>query len=896
MELPPLVAIFLVVFDQRKGYTITWQRAVSHVDLDGVEYRSLPSGLHSVDEDLVYFRHGEHVGASVFVRGEADAAHRNANFAAVGVLVSQHGALGQVWLHAEELRILARNVVGDVSDTGALESFWTKHKSQDTGDSSTAGSKKRKRAQSEATLAGLNNSAEIWPKDHPALAAPEVIDLFGPLLFPLHRAALARQRVLVMGSAPVQDAGNVLYMTSVLSTIPHALSESLPAEAGSLLRPLPLFSVGIHDIPTLPGSEDSNGWLAHTTDDILGEKKELWDLKVNLPSRLAPAQRWPALQTSDGRIVKATQRDLRRWKLLQRELKRLRSQIGGGFTDSGSMRSQPDRDQRPLLERGNTTASTYDLGVADRGDSEAVEAPTWTSVAYRGFMWWASAGDASAWENEESKADEELLFDMPDLGALSPDSGDGPEATDAEYARAAATLLVAYFRRVTEGIFRTMASSVEDADDNTEEGVAEEEILLNGDDVRNMGLDPWSAADKAWVEDMMKIWYGRDTRVSDGGIMQALNKTILPHAHGTFQLDVYEESGLPTLTNEIVNPTDYAHTLNTIAPNPPRRAEVSDRFAPSSATDGSLEDEGFVSSEVAEARGHNNAVFPAFHGPDELVLAIFDHVDLATVSILRHVSKNMRNFVDCFLKTICTSRMNAEIERITGSKDVLVDQLELHDPSVRQVLEIISCWVSKRGIWVDRKASVASLHLLAEYVGRDYEIAKQENIFGEEGDFAACYVLVLAILDLHIQHNSYTHLPYVRPVRNVAGFIKSIWRTGAEFEEELLHEIYEETMASHNLRQTAYVAGPTEAMKFRGVPQYALTPWKPVAFSSVPHTSSVKRMTELFALPDLPGDGIFAYGTNSRRIRDIIAFEVEFRRGLIPLALRALLLEYIVVF
>ena len=41
--------------DAYTSYTIAWKRTASDTDLDGVEYKSLPSGLHSLASDLVYF-------------------------------------------------------------------------------------------------------------------------------------------------------------------------------------------------------------------------------------------------------------------------------------------------------------------------------------------------------------------------------------------------------------------------------------------------------------------------------------------------------------------------------------------------------------------------------------------------------------------------------------------------------------------------------------------------------------------------------------------------------------------------------------------------------------------------------------------------------------------------
>ena len=85
------------------------------IALDGaVEFKSLPSGLHGVDNDLVYFVHEGYAGLSAFARGEATQAERNANFVAVGILVDKkYGRLGRSWLCAEKLEGLARCVIMD---------------------------------------------------------------------------------------------------------------------------------------------------------------------------------------------------------------------------------------------------------------------------------------------------------------------------------------------------------------------------------------------------------------------------------------------------------------------------------------------------------------------------------------------------------------------------------------------------------------------------------------------------------------------------------------------------------------------------------------------------------------------------------------------------------------
>lgn len=60
----------------------------------------------------------------------------------------------------------------------------------------------RNRTSSDATA--LELPGQNLSPFHPALSLPEFIDTFGPLIFPLYRAALLRKRILLIGQAPVE--------------------------------------------------------------------------------------------------------------------------------------------------------------------------------------------------------------------------------------------------------------------------------------------------------------------------------------------------------------------------------------------------------------------------------------------------------------------------------------------------------------------------------------------------------------------------------------------------------------------------------------------------------------------------------------------------------------------
>ena len=120
---------------------------------------------------------------------------------------------------------------------------------------------------------------------HPATALPILFKLFGPLVFPLYRAALLRKRILLVGEAPVEVNCNLVYAISVLSSIQKVLLPLLPVDDVPDMRLRPLFNVGIQDIPLLTRSNESEseiqeGWVACTTDDVLATKPNLFDLLV----------------------------------------------------------------------------------------------------------------------------------------------------------------------------------------------------------------------------------------------------------------------------------------------------------------------------------------------------------------------------------------------------------------------------------------------------------------------------------------------------------------------------------------------------------------------------------------------------------------------------------------
>lgn len=594
-DLPRIVALFLIIFDAKSGYAIAWKRSVPGLDItDSVEYKSLPSGLHNVKEDIVYFIHGdEYAGISSFVNGEAEELERNALMLAVGALLPlSYGRLGKSWRHADRLQALARDLAKDPSNTELLEHFWQEHQCREEGEAtrlnlgeespsvqrekrrqlkSSPNGQPRTRNRAVSSASAFAPSGQALSAHHPALSIKAFLDAFGPLVFPLYKAALLRKRILLIGQAPVESACNFVYNISVISALPSTLHDLLPlSPLPNRLRPL--FSVGIHDIPTLStgsrspqpnqtfSSEDqSYGWVACTTDDILGVKDHLYDTLVTLPpshSSQARSKVWPKIQRKRNVHIKATQRDARRYAGLRRDLQSYRA---APPRPSSSSHVQPTRYSDaeednsngvtpflplPSLEQATTTDRE---GISSRFDDEQsiLEPQSWSALAYNSFMWWASAGEKRTDLEEESEYDSSLLANLGPGNTHSPirqrsgsnmdlEGGDENSGVSFEVA------VFGYFHRLTVLILRTLSEIVElqdeggdgdgggdDPENRFEGGTGsargdeedEDEVIeITSVDMMKMGLDIWSESDRGFVEELVEFYWGRRASVKGGKV------------------------------------------------------------------------------------------------------------------------------------------------------------------------------------------------------------------------------------------------------------------------------------------------------------------------------------------------------------------------------------------
>jgi hypothetical protein len=326
-----------------------------------------------------------------------------------------------------------------------------------------------------------------------------------------------------------------------------------------------LFNVGVQDIPQLSeananGDTDSTvqpgpSWIACTTDDVLATKPELFDMLVLLPpahAKNAARKIYPKLVESSPHLsknlssvsLKATQRDARRYQTLRAGLRSMRS----SRLDFDAEAVTYDEDASSIISQASSTLSR----------TSVVEPVPWSLVAYTSLVWWASAGEKRSGPNEEEEAEQDqdhslLMSGSNTMEAVAPGSSDQDLTQE--------VILLSYFQRLTSLIFTTVSDAISrqdgeevrrdsqhsldeyrdteneetvvdgdadadqtavDDDDrqplNAGEVERDEPIEISQEDMAAMGLDIWSAADRSFVEELVKLWWGRTAAVKGGRV------------------------------------------------------------------------------------------------------------------------------------------------------------------------------------------------------------------------------------------------------------------------------------------------------------------------------------------------------------------------------------------
>ncbi|KAI6145014.1 hypothetical protein BKA82DRAFT_652193 [Pisolithus tinctorius] len=412
---PPqdIVAIFHASFHPTKGNVVDWcLKASNDLSIDGVEFSTLPSGLHLVNHDVVYFTKDTHPGVSVFRRRRtSEHGQRGFRLSALGVLLAR-SSRPRPWLHVDALNALIDQIYTSVEERGICMSDQNQgvvlEPSEDAGDWEPARAFFEERMVRRADLRGagqwrgwsyeLDNPAVAPTPSTPTLHLPHLLRILGPSTLTLYKHVLGRRRILIYTLPPVEPACVLCHVAADLcfeaqcktfygGSGPHdtddeegehsdgsgARGSGLPTRLSGRSREgiTVLGMVTLSDLDKMHHEgKTGRGWIACTTDAIFLEKPSYYDLVIDLTTstplrstrptlyvskpihQQSPGSRGPTHRLS---LVRFTWSDVRLWNELERIL-----QLDVGGTDCPTTCCRPPVDS-PMLKHptsGSVVAGT----------------------------------------------------------------------------------------------------------------------------------------------------------------------------------------------------------------------------------------------------------------------------------------------------------------------------------------------------------------------------------------------------------------------------------------------------------------------------------------------------------------------------------------------------------
>lgn len=340
-----VLTIFLAEFHVRQGNTITYQypsvpkskskgelididdqeedETEGHgtaVDLNGVEWKVLPSGGHLIQKDVIYFQTSlkGSTGVACFRNIKLDSANtqataqRGARMVSVGLILQCEGQVEQhasslaqqlaIVPHLNNLEKLADELAHDPEDTDPLRAYYLAHRARSHANgTATSGASNLDGKRMKQLRMRRRRDPRNLPYD-PISHMPALCGSLGPLLpHLLKKLMLPHHRLLIFSPAPP-----LVYAAHLGFNLADLIALAI-SRSGKRHENLHAFArrgivhvkgqIGVHDIPALEDEEkqrsktakqkqealeDDQSWIAWSTDKILLEKPHLFDSVLDL--------------------------------------------------------------------------------------------------------------------------------------------------------------------------------------------------------------------------------------------------------------------------------------------------------------------------------------------------------------------------------------------------------------------------------------------------------------------------------------------------------------------------------------------------------------------------------------------------------------------------------------
>ncbi|KAG6919703.1 hypothetical protein DXG01_002649 [Tephrocybe rancida] len=267
-----LVAIFHASFHPTQGNLVDWSlKASDDLNLDNIEFSVLPSGLHLVDRDVVYFtKDGQH-GVCIFRRRKTqEEGQRGYRLSSLGILLAR-SRRPRPWHHTSALKDLVDTIYNSCEDAGLLqptESHWEPARA-------FFEERKVRRADIGEWSGWSHDLGDISePNSHPTLHLPHLLRILGPSSLTLYKHVLGRRRILIYTHPPVEAACILCYAAADMCYEAQSSTPGLSRE--------PLSVLGMITLSDMDRLSAGSGWIACTTDAIFLEKPACYDLLIDL--------------------------------------------------------------------------------------------------------------------------------------------------------------------------------------------------------------------------------------------------------------------------------------------------------------------------------------------------------------------------------------------------------------------------------------------------------------------------------------------------------------------------------------------------------------------------------------------------------------------------------------
>lgn len=519
-----LLAIFLVHFEVHKGNTIVWSHKDPKVTIDfendGLEFKAMPAGLHDRTGDVITFSTRDndsgslYQGISVFRRSKGrvlvsgiDRSSLSMYSLAILLSPASPGDDSRYWVYTKDMDLLLGEFVESLeakADLGfdnnqfAFQKFHNFYKAH-------------------GQLSLVDPSI-----NHPLHDTMEFFKTYGPNIFPLWRACILRKRVLLVdtgrNAVSLESMGNYVYIMSLLSNIPKDVVELIPSVYQKNIPPTALYNVTLVDITTL---ESADSYVASTTDGIIVEKSQLYDVAAVITDSGQCEVYEPIISSSfkDSTVkTRFTHNDSVRYEFLRRALKIQEAPPASAF-EIGN----------PYLNRLRTVFND--------------------DTAY-GLLWWASAGSPAMvelenepeglrlienWTISDSESDDDDGLPEPGESASYTDgSSSRHQDPDTSYSSTSRrhrintpVVLVGYFHHLTRKLISTIGNLIRiqnQANILTQEPdyvlstlltqQTLEPIVIDPTDMTRMSLDPLSSHDRLFLVNFVATWFGRRATIN----------------------------------------------------------------------------------------------------------------------------------------------------------------------------------------------------------------------------------------------------------------------------------------------------------------------------------------------------------------------------------------------